>query len=179
MQSAGGFEHAARVDECGADGRPESARRRLRQRAGAGLTTASRCLADSRRIEILSSLVGFPLMRKIGTGGPCRNRGVARVLAAAALLGAPVWSLAQAPPAFTISTLVGSAGGGFAGDGGPAAAAQINNPCALALDGSGNLYIGDQLNYRVRKIANGNISTVVGTGTAGDTGAGTTGGPAT
>ena len=88
-------------------------------------------------------------------------------------------SQAQAPPAYTISTIVGSTGGGFSGDSGPAASAQINDPCALLLDGSGNIYIGDQLNYRVRKITGGNISTVVGTGTAGDTGAGAKGGPAT
>ncbi|HLK47056.1 MAG TPA: IPT/TIG domain-containing protein [Bryobacteraceae bacterium] len=100
-------------------------------------------------------------------------------MGAAALVFAAASSWAQAPQGFTISTIVGTAGGGFGGDGGPAAAAQINNPCSLVVDGAGNIYIGDQLNYRVRKISGGNITTIVGTGTAGDTGAGTSGGAAT
>jgi uncharacterized protein (TIGR03437 family) len=98
-----------------------------------------------------------------------------------AVVCAPLVSRAQTP-SFNISTIIGSAGGGFSGDSGPAASAQINDPCALLVDGSGNIYIGDQLNYRVRKIAGGiggNISTVVGNGTAGDTGATGSGGAAT
>jgi len=94
------------------------------------------------------------------------------LLAGMALFVAPYPSAAQAPGAYTISTVAGTTAG-FAGDGGPAVSAQINNPCALALDGSGNLYIGDELNYRIRKLTtDGNISTVAGTGTAGDSGAG-------
>jgi trimeric autotransporter adhesin len=118
-------------------------------------------------------------MRTIGTGGPRGNRNVLFVWATAAAVCAPLVSRAQAPPSFNISTIIGSAGGGFSGDSGPAASAQINDPCALLVDGSGNIYIGDQLNYRVRKIAGGNISTVVGNGTAGDTGATGSGGAAT
>ncbi len=111
-------------------------------------------------------------MRKFVTGEPWSNRVAVCFLAGIAWIGAPVCALAQSP-AFTISTIAGTGSAGFAGDGGPAAAAQLNNPCALALDGSGNLYIGDQVNYRIRKItADGNINTAVGTGTAGDSGAG-------
>ena len=121
-------------------------------------------------------------MRTKGTGGPRGHRNLVCIWAAAALACAPWAGWAQAPPVFNISTIVGSAGGGFSGDSGPAASAQINDPCALLVDGSGNIYIGDQLNYRVRKISGGvggNISTVVGTGTAGDTGATGNGGAAT
>lgn len=121
-------------------------------------------------------------MRTKGTGGPRGNRIVLFVWAAAALVCVPQVSRAQAPPSFNISTIVGSAGGGFSGDSGPASAAQINDPCALLVDSSSNIYIGDQLNYRVRKITGGiagNISTIVGTGTAGDTGATGKGGAAT
>ncbi len=112
-------------------------------------------------------------MRKNGTGGICSNRTVACILAGAGLLLTPAASRAQAPPAFTISTIAGTGAAGFTGDGGAATAAQLNNPCALLVDRSGNIYIGDQINYRVRKMTNGgNISTVVGNGTAGDTGSG-------
>jgi uncharacterized protein (TIGR03437 family) len=59
-----------------------------------------------------------------------------------------------------IDTLV-SRGFGFGGDGGPAADALMNLPSAIALDASGNLYIADQGNERVRKVSSaGFISTV-------------------
>ena len=67
-------------------------------------------------------------------------------------------------PNGVITTIAGSVGG-FAGDGGQAAAARINGPISLALDGAGSLYFTDALNRRIRKIAaNGIISTVAGTG---------------
>ncbi|MFF4012722.1 RICIN domain-containing protein [Streptomyces sp. NPDC001717] len=75
-----------------------------------------------------------------------------------------------------ISTVAGNGTAGFAGDGGPANAAQLHNPCAVAVDGAGALHIADSGNHRVRKItADGKISTVAGTGSAGFSG---DGGPA-
>ncbi|MEV0374913.1 RICIN domain-containing protein [Streptomyces sp. NPDC050636] len=70
-----------------------------------------------------------------------------------------------------ISTVAGTGSGGFAGDGGPAVSAQLNGPHAVVVDGAGDLYIADYSNHRVRKItADGKISTVAGTGTAGFSG---------
>jgi uncharacterized protein (TIGR03437 family) len=66
-----------------------------------------------------------------------------------------------------ISTIAGNGTAGFAGDGGPAVSAELNFPTGLALDSSGNLYIADTNNHRIRKIANGVITTVAGNGTAG------------
>jgi len=66
---------------------------------------------------------------------------------------------------------------GFAGDGGPANAAVLNHPVGLAFDSSGNLYIGDSNNHRIRMVApNGIITTVAGNGNPGFSG---DGGPAT
>jgi len=110
-------------------------------------------------------------MRLKSTGVTCGNGKILSVLTGIGLALAPGICQAQAPATYNISTIAGTPGtGGFSGDGGPANTAQLNGPCALAVDNVGNLYIADSLNYRVRKMAiGGNINTVVGTGTAGDT----------
>ena len=72
-----------------------------------------------------------------------------------------------------ISTVAGTGTSGFGGDGGAAGAARLNHPVSVALDGSGNLYIADPVNQRIRKVdSSGNISTVAGTGTSGFSGDG-------
>ena len=66
---------------------------------------------------------------------------------------------------------------GFSGDGGPAADAILNNPRSVVVDTAGNLYIGDYLNHRIRRIDTaGVITTIAGNSTQGFTG---DGGPAT
>jgi hypothetical protein len=63
-----------------------------------------------------------------------------------------------------------------AGDGGPAAAAQLYAPQGLAQDAAGNLYVADSGNHKIRVIRkDGTIQTVAGTGVAGSSG---DGGPA-
>ena len=75
-----------------------------------------------------------------------------------------------------ITTVAGFGPYGYSGDGGPARAAQLSYPYGLALDSTGNLYIMDTGNDRVRKVAlDGTISTVAGNGTDGFGG---NGGPA-
>jgi sugar lactone lactonase YvrE len=72
-----------------------------------------------------------------------------------------------------ISTIAGSGINGYSGDGGNALAAKINMPYGVAIDPSGNLYIADYNNHRVRKVnTSGIISTCAGTGTAGYSGDG-------
>lgn len=75
----------------------------------------------------------------------------------------------------TITTIAGNGTYGFSGDGGPAAEATLSFPTGIALDSSGNLYIADTMNNRVREISNGTISTIAGTGIYGVVG---DGGPA-
>ena len=80
-------------------------------------------------------------------------------------------------PGGTISTVAGDGAEGFSGDGGPATAASLRWPTAVAVDAAGNLYIADNWNYRVRKVSpSGTISTVAGDGREGFSG---DGGPAT
>ncbi len=72
-----------------------------------------------------------------------------------------------------ITTVAGTGSYGFSGDGGAATAANLANPAGVALDASGNLYIADSQNHRIRKVTtSGIISTVAGTGTAGYNGDG-------
>ena len=72
-----------------------------------------------------------------------------------------------------ITTIAGTGAIGNSGDGGPATAATFNEPYGLALDDTGNLYIADFLNSRIRKInTSGIITTVAGNGVSGYTGDG-------
>jgi uncharacterized protein (TIGR03437 family) len=74
-------------------------------------------------------------------------------------------------PKFAISTVAGIGVHGFTGDGGPATAANLAFPAGITFDSSGNLYIGDTANSRVRKVdTNGTITTFAGTGDFGDFG---------
>lgn len=74
----------------------------------------------------------------------------------------------------TISTIAGNGVIGRAGDGGPAAFAQVFYPFGITIDKAGNIYIADDYNYCIRKInVNGTISTIAGsalTGYGGDNG---------
>ena len=66
-----------------------------------------------------------------------------------------------------ISTIAGNGTAGYSGDGGLATSAQLNEASSIAIDASGNLYIADYNNNRIRKVDNkGNISTVGGNGLA-------------
>ena len=69
----------------------------------------------------------------------------------------------------TVRFLVGAAEKGrFKGDGGPAVAATLHFPSAVAVDSRGTLYIADTFNHRIRCVdaATGRIRTLAGTGTA-------------
>jgi hypothetical protein len=71
-----------------------------------------------------------------------------------------------------ITTVAGNGSQGYSGDNGPATVASLNNPSGVAIDGSGNLYLSDAGNQRIRKVAAGSgiISTVAGNGAFGFSG---------
>jgi uncharacterized protein (TIGR03437 family) len=74
-----------------------------------------------------------------------------------------------------ITTIAGSSTG-FTGDGGPATAAMLDGPDAVAVDSTGNIYVSDQFNSVIRRISpDGIINTIAGSGDYGDDG---DGGPA-
>jgi sugar lactone lactonase YvrE len=77
-----------------------------------------------------------------------------------------------------LTTVAGTGHKGYAGDGGPAAAARLNEPYEVRFDAAKNMYFVEMQNHVVRKVdaATGVISTIAGTSQAGYGG---DGGPAT
>jgi hypothetical protein len=71
-----------------------------------------------------------------------------------------------------ITTVAGSGEQGFSGDGASATASLFDSPGGLAVDATGNVYISDTHNNRIRKIdhVSGIITTLAGNGTLGYTG---------
>jgi sugar lactone lactonase YvrE len=75
-----------------------------------------------------------------------------------------------------VRPIAGIGTAGYSGDGGPATAAALNTPLALAVDAAGTLFVSDAGNHRIRRVGtDGTITTVVGTGEQGYSG---DGGPA-
>ncbi len=67
-----------------------------------------------------------------------------------------------------ITTFAGTGTAGFTGDGGPAAAAQVNNPFGVSVARDGSVYIADYGNSRIRRVGpDGVITTVAGGGPPG------------
>ncbi len=62
-------------------------------------------------------------------------------------------------PDGTITTIAGTGVAGNSGDGGEATAAELNQPSSVTVDASGNLYIADTGNARVRKVSPGGVIT--------------------
>jgi len=76
-----------------------------------------------------------------------------------------------------VTPIAGGGASGYAGDSGPATSAHFRSPSALAADASGNLYVADTGNHRIRRIdaVTDVVTTIVGSGDAGFDG---DGGPA-
>lgn len=70
-----------------------------------------------------------------------------------------------------VTTIAGTGEAGYSGDGGPAISAKLNKPYGIFVDHLGNIYIADTGNSRIRMFTlGGNITTIAGTGTAGNSG---------
>jgi uncharacterized protein (TIGR03437 family) len=66
-----------------------------------------------------------------------------------------------------VTPVAGSETTGFGGDNGPATSALLSQPSDTAVDSLGNIYIADGPNNRIRKVSNGVITTVAGSGPVG------------
>ncbi len=136
-----------------------------------------------RRVSLdgsISTVAGTGVAGFAGDGGP----------ASAALLNSPGpiaidqadnlyfidrnnFRIRRISPQGGISTVAGTGRPGFSGDNGPAPQAALQFPEAITVDTSGNLYIADTGNHRIRRVSpQGVITTLVGTGQAGYSGDG-------
>lgn len=130
---------------------------------------------------IITTVAGTASYGFSGDGGPATSaqlhypRGLA-LDAVGALYVADVSNsrIRKINPDGTIRTVAGNGKPGFSGDGGPATEAQLYYPQGVAIDSTtGNLYIADSANYRIRMVTpQGTISTVVGNGQNGFSGDG-------
>jgi len=130
-----------------------------------------------RRVDIstriITTVAGTGAAADSGDGGPAVNAGVSRptgiaVDAAGDLYFSSSWSRVRKVIAGTgiIETVAGQFVTSFGGDNGPAVDALFWDPIPSAVDRSGNLYIADYENSRVRMVteATGIVTTVAGSG---------------
>jgi hypothetical protein len=104
------------------------------------------------------------------------NGSVKSIIAMAAASGSTDSGLAAASfkVSHVISTVAGKGTYGFSGDGAASTNAEFRYPSGIAVDSSGNYYVADAYNYRVRKISSiGTITTIAGNGSYGNMVAGT------
>jgi streptogramin lyase len=149
-------------------------------------------VADNRvrkvdlRTETITTFAGTGAAAHDGDGGPASR---AAIFGARAVTVAPdgtVYVLERQgstlrridPATGTITTIAGTGGHGYAGDGGPASAAVFDRPKEMCLDSQGNVFIVDTENQAIRRIdiRTGICTTVAGNGHLGPYG---DGGPAT
>ena len=139
------------------------------------------------KAQVIFTVVGGGTGRALGDGGPATaatiglTGGIAVDIFGNIYIGDANNARIRKVNATTgiISTIAGTGVAGYNGDGIPATSSQLNTAIFITVDTSGNIYIDDAGNYRIRRIdaATGIIKTVAGTGTSGVYGG--DGGPAT
>lgn len=121
---------------------------------------------------IINTVVGNAAVGDTGDGGPATSASLVAPYAVTLDSSGNIYFVQNGDSVIrkvTVSTMIitrvaGNATAGFSGDGSAATKAQLNFPSGLAVDSSGNVYIADSLNFRIRKVSGLNISTVAGNG---------------
>ena len=175
----------------GGDGGPAVAARLNEPTRVALDTSGALYIADRgnhriRRVDglgIVTTVAGNGEIGFSGDGGPAVEarlklpQGMA-VDGSGALYIADTWNrrIRRVDASGTITTVAGSGGRGYGGDGGPAVRTSLNVPAGVAVDGLGNLYIAESEQNRVLRVdTSGIITTMAGNGEIGFSG---DGGPA-
>jgi trimeric autotransporter adhesin len=129
---------------------------------------------------LISTFAGNGVSGFSGDGGQARNAELSNCCGLAIDLKGNIYisdrgnnRIRAIDTAGIITTYAGNGFGGYAGDGGPATAAELAGSNGIFMDAPGNLYIADYQNNRVRKVNTDSIiTTIAGTGTAGFSGDG-------
>lgn len=135
-------------------------------------------IADSNNDRIRSFTVGGNINSVAGNGNPTIATATNGVAPTGVTLYNP-WGVYQDPSgnifvasqndemvrelvqsAAVVNAFAGTGTGGFAGDGGLATTAQLNNPAGIARDSSGNIYIADEYNCVVRMVNTAGVISV-------------------
>jgi hypothetical protein len=132
---------------------------------------------------IISTYAGTGAIGNTGDGGPATNAKISDPLGLIFdekgnlyFSNNGMYTVRKISPSGIITRFAGTGISGFSGDGGSATAAQVNLTGILDIDDTGNIFIPDYINRRIRKVDTfGIITTIAGTGVAGNTG---DGGPA-
>lgn len=126
----------------------------------------------------ITTIAGTGIQGSTGDGGPALNAQLINPAAMVLDATGSIYFVEQSTSKIRkisngiITTVAGNGTSGFSGDGGPAVAAQLNDPTGIAIDSAGNLYISDFVNTRIRKVSNGTITTIAGNGSFGYSGEG-------
>jgi hypothetical protein len=125
-------------------------------------------IAESTRIRkvdaagIISTVAGNGSLGYAGDGGPATKASLSNpanlaVDSSGNILFADTYTnrIRKVGTNGIISTIAGNGSPGYSGDGGPATNASLTFPAAVAVDPSGNVFIADWYNSRVRKVAFG------------------------
>jgi len=121
---------------------------------------------------IITTITGNNTNGSRGDGGPLQQASFIAITGLASdvdgnlyIVDAGNSTIRKVNTAGIITTIAGNGTSGYSGDGGPATAAQLNQPFGIAFDNADNLYICDTHNERIRKVnSSGIISTIAGDG---------------
>ena len=141
----------------------------------AAVVTLLICLAPKAQAQTITTIAGNGTMGFSGDGGPATAAEMAAPNGICSDTAGNIYvadeinnCVRKISTTGIITTVVGIGSGGFSGDGGSATAAELNQPTGVAFDVTGDMYVADYMNVRIRKVdhATGIITTIAGNGTA-------------